>query len=197
MKSSFQYLKRLFRKQRSVVVLDDFFPNLLTGFRVAEYNWYLKHYPRLKIYSTYQDFEAAHAAYAQFFPQYADRVLPYGESSLDNCAFVYMNFLNNAYHFLPALETHGVPFLLTLYPGGGFGLREPESDAKLDLVLGSSLLCGIIATQNVTLEYLKDRGCKVPVHDIYGGAVNPVYFDEINKNTVPDINHNEERCKNG
>lgn len=182
MKSSFHYLKRLFRKRRSVVVLDDFFPNLLTGFRIAEYNWYLKYFPRLKIYSTYSDFEAAHTAYANCYPQYADRVLPYDDSCLDNCAFVYMNFLNNAYHFLPALETHGVPFLLTLYPGGGFGLGEPESDAKLDLILGSSLLCGIIATQNVTLEYLKEKGCKVPVHDLYGVAVNPIYFEGLTQN---------------
>jgi lipopolysaccharide transport system ATP-binding protein len=182
MKSSFQYLKRLFKKRRSVVVLDDFFPNLLTAFRVAEYNWYLESFPRLKIYSTNPNFKTVHAAYAQRYPQYAERVKPYDESSLDDCTFAYMNFLNNAHHFLPALSVHGVPFLMTLYPGGGFGLGEPESDAKLDKVLGSPLLRGIIATQSVTLDYLKTKGCTVPVHDIYGAAINPIYFEGITEN---------------
>lgn len=181
MKSSFQYLKRLFKKQRSVAVLDDCFPNLLTAFRVAEYNWYLDRFPQLKIYSANPDFKTVHAAYAQRYPQYADRVMPYVESSLDDCTFAYMNFLNNAHHFLPALSSHCIPFLMTLYPGGGFGLGEPESDAKLDQVLGSPLLRGIIATQSVTLDYLKAKGCTVPVHDIYGGAMNPVYFEGLTK----------------
>jgi lipopolysaccharide transport system ATP-binding protein len=165
-----------------VAVLDDFFPNLLTAFRVAEYNWYLNRFPRLKVYSTNRDFEVVHKPYADLYPQYAERVLPYDESSLNSCAFVYMNFLNNAYSFLPALTSRGIPFLMTLYPGGGFGLGEPESDEKLDRVLGSALLRGIIATQSVTLKYLEARGCKVPVHDLYGGAVNPIYFDEIYNN---------------
>lgn len=182
MKSSLQYLKQLFKKQRSVAVLDDCFPNLLTAFRVAEYNWYLDRFPQLKIYSTNPDFTAVHAAYAERYPQHADRVKPYEESSLDGCGFVYMNFLNNAHYFLPTLSLHNIPFLMTLYPGGGFGLRDPESDAKLERVLDSPLLCGIIATQSVTLEYLKAKDCKVAVYDIYGGAMNPVYFEDDTKN---------------
>lgn len=182
MKSSFQYLKRLLKKQSSVAVLDDFFPNLLTAFRVAEYNWYLDRFPQLKIFSTNPDFKTAHAAYAKRYPQYANRVRPYDESSLDDCIFAYMVFLNNAHRFLPALSSHSVPFLMTLYPGGGFGLEEPGSDAKLDQVLASPLLRGIIATQSVTRVYLKAKGCTVPVHDIYGATINPIYFEERAKN---------------
>lgn len=185
MKSSYQFLKQFFtnNKERStVVVLDDFFPNLLTGFRVAEYNWYLEQFPRLVIYSTVRNFKVVHAAYAKLYPQFAERVKPYRKSSLDNCAFAYINFLNNAHYFLPALNSHRVPFLMTLYPGGGFGLGEPESDMKLDQILASPMLRGIIVTQKVTLDYLKAKGCKVPVHDIYGVAVNPLYFEGVTKN---------------
>lgn len=182
MMSSFQYLKQFVEKQHSVVVIDDFFPNLLSAFRVAEYNWCLERFPQLKIYSTNPDFKTVHAAYAQRYPQYADRVKPYDESSLDDCAFAYINFLNNVHRFLPALSSHCIPFLMTLYPGGGFGLGEPESDSKLDQILGSPLLRGIIATQSVTLDYLKAKGCTVPVHYIYGGAIHPIYFEGITKN---------------
>ena len=180
--SSFQYLKQFVEKRRSVVVLDDFFPNLLSAFRVAEYNWYLKRFPRLIIYSTNPDFNTVHAVYAQRYPQYADRVKPYVESSLSDCAFAYINFLNNAYHFLPDLSSHCIPFIMTLYPGGGFGLEEAESDAKLDQILGSPLLRGIITTQSVTLDYLKAKGCTVPIHFIYGGVMHPIYFEGITKN---------------
>lgn len=176
MKSSFQYLKRLFNHRKSVAVLDDFFPNLLTAFRVAEYNWYLERFPSLVIYSTNPDFELVHSSYARSYPQYADRVKPYDESSLDDCAFVYMNFLNNAAYFLRALTAKQIPFLMTLYPGGGFGLNEAESDSKLNMVLGSPLLRGIIATQPITLDYLENRNCPVPVHDIYGVAAHPMYL---------------------
>ena len=181
MMSSFQYLKHLVEKRNSVVVLDDFFPNLLSSFRVAEYNWYLEHFPQLKIYSTNPDFKTVYAVYAQNYPQFADRIKPYGDSSLDDCAFAYINFLNNVNYFLPALSSHCIPFLMTLYPGGGFGLGDPESDAKLDKVLASPLLCGIIATQNITLDYLKAKGCTVPVHYIYGGSIHPIYFESISK----------------
>ncbi|PUE54818.1 hypothetical protein B9Z36_12495 [Limnohabitans sp. Rim8] len=189
MKSSLQYLKLLVHERSSVAVLDDFFPNILTAFRVAEYNWYLEHFPQLKIYSTNPDFKTVHTAYAQLYPQYADRVMQYeAEVSLKDCAFVFMNFLNNAYHFLPALTLNCIPFIMTLYPGGGFGLMEPESDAKLDQVLSSPLLRGIIATQSVTLDYLKAKGCTVPIYDIFGGAINPIYFVDETKNKRRLIN---------
>ena len=187
MKSSLEYLKKLFKRHRSIVVLDDFFPNVATAFRVAEYNWYLNCFPQLEIYSTNSDFKAVHAAYAQLYPQYADRVKPFDESSLDGCTLAYMNFLNNAYHFLPVLSSHNIPFLMTLYPGGGFGLGEQESDAKLERVIESPLLRGIIATQNVTIDYLKDKKCKVPVYDIYGAALNPIYFNSNIENRRTSI----------
>jgi len=186
--SSFQHYKQLDNDRHSVAVLDDFFPNLLTAFRVAEFNWYLERFPRLTIYSTHPNFKTVHAAYAQCYPQHADRVRPYNESSLDDCAFAYMIFLNNAHHFLPALNSHNVPFLMTLYPGGGFGLGDPESDEKLDQVLGSPLLRGIIATQSVTLDYLKAKGCTVPIHDIYGGVINSIYFEGVTNNKQTLIN---------
>ncbi len=183
MKLNFHYLKRLFKKERRIAVLDDFFPNLLTGFRVAEYNWYLDRFPKLSVYSTNADFESVHALYAKHYPNYADRVIKFDSSSLTGYSFAYMNFLNNADYFIDALSAHNIPFLMTLYPGGGFALEEPESDEKLDRVINSSLLRGVIATQSVTIDYLKKKNCRVPVHSIYGGGLNPIYFKSLKDNT--------------
>lgn len=164
------------------VVLDDFFPNLLTGFRVAEYNAYLESFPQLEVLSTLGDFWTEHERYAQHYPHLAQRVRPYDAQWLSGCGLAYVNFLNNAAHFLPDLERHGVPFVLTLYPGGGFGLDEPESDAKLAKVLASPLLQALIATQPVTDAYLRrfaaSRGLGLPpIHRIDGVVANPQYFD--------------------
>ncbi len=163
------------------VILDDFFPNLLTGFRVAEYNAHLDVFPGLEVRSCVADFAAEHAAYARQYPGHAARVRPYAASWLAGCRLAYLNFLNNAVHFLPDLEAHRLPFVLTLYPGGGFGLHEPDSDRKLQRVLASPLLQAVIATQPVTADYLRDfavrHGLRLPpLHLIPGVVVSPRYF---------------------
>ena len=166
-----------------LVILDDFFPNLLTGFRVAEYNALLQALPGLQIYSTLPgpDFEARHAEYAQRHPTHAHRILPWRGHCPPHARRAYLNFLNNAVHFLPALEAAQVSFWMTLYPGGGFGLNEDESDRKLLTVLRSPLLAGVTVTQPVTQDYLtrlaKANGLRVPpLHRIDGVVVSPEYF---------------------
>lgn len=163
------------------LVLDDFFPNLLTGFRVAEYNAHLQSFPQLSVLSSVGDFALQHTQYAEHYPEHANRVRPYASGWLAGAGLAYINFLNNAHQFLPALQQHQVPFVLTLYPGGGFGLHEPDSDAKLAAVLTSPLLQAIIVTQPITQDYLQrfaaERGLVlVPLHRIDGVVANPLYF---------------------
>jgi glycosyltransferase involved in cell wall biosynthesis/tetratricopeptide (TPR) repeat protein len=175
-------------------IVDDFFPNLLTGFRVAEYNAQMEAFPYLDVYSTLPDFDAHHEAYARKYPQFAARVRPYSANALAGCSLAYLNFLNNAACFLADLERNAVPFVLTLYPGGGFYLDEPGSDQKLLRVLGSSLLKGVIVTQPITEKYLKrlasGRGLRMPpIHRIIGGVVNPLYFsDQAARPPRPEAN---------
>jgi lipopolysaccharide transport system ATP-binding protein len=166
---------------RQWVILDDFFPNLLTGFRVAEYNAHLHAFPQMRVLSSLPDFSAQHASYAALYPDLANRVQHYSPDWLQGCELAYINFLNNAVLYLPALEQHGIPFVLTLYPGGGLGLNEPESDAKLAQVLASKLLQAIIVTQAVTESYLRSFAQQQqlhlpPLHRIDGLVVNPLYF---------------------
>ena len=174
------------------LVLDDFFPNLLTGFRVAEYNAHLQAFPQISILSSLGDFAQQHAPYTRLYPDLATRVRPYAPGWLAGAGLAYINFLNNAHQFLPALQQHRLPFVLTLYPGGGFGLNEPESDAKLAAVLASPLLQAIIVTQSVTQDYLQrfaaERGLILPpLHRIDGVVVNPLYFDPDVAPPVPAL----------
>lgn len=188
MKFALRLLRRGAGGRPRISVLDDFFPDVLTGFRVAEYNWYLARFPTLNVLSTNPGFGVAHANYAALYPEHADRVMPYDESILDGCGFAYMNFLNNVHGFLPDLERRGIPFLFTLYPGGGFGLNDPESDAKLERVLASRQFRGVTATQPVTVDYLAARVDNAMIHDLNGGCINPTYFtnEDTATRTVPE-----------
>ena len=178
-------LARVFRSERpraigSIVVLDDFFPNLYSGFRIAEYNAYLERYPNLTVRSTSPEFAAAHKIYAERYPSLAPRVQPFEPSTLPDAQLAYFMFLHNAHAFLPLLEAAHLPFAFTLNPGGSFGLKSAASDAMLDPILASPLLRQIVATQKITRTYLRDRG--VPPEQItliYGGVMNPRYVDTI------------------
>lgn len=169
-------------RRARLVVLDDFFPNLLTGFRIAEYNAYLARWPALQILTTQPHFAACHTQYAARYPQWAPRVRPFEEAALAGAALAYLNFLNNAVQFLPALQARALPFLLTLYPGGGFGIDEADSDDKLRRVLASPLLRGLVVTTPVIARYLgefaqRESIALPPVTQIAGVVVNPLYFD--------------------
>lgn len=167
------------------LILDDFYPNLLTGFRVAEYNAYLKQFSRGRILSTLPEFPIHHAALAEACgTEIAEKVVMYEPGWLAGVGLIYLNFLNNADTFLPELEKRNIPFILTLYPGGGFCLEDPVSDSKLLRVLRSPLLKALIVTQPVTAAYVTATVARyqLPLPDmtlIPGVVVAPIYFPPL------------------
>jgi lipopolysaccharide transport system ATP-binding protein len=183
-----QLLRRFFGKEKSqIIILDDYFPNVLTGFRVAEYNAYLAAFPDLKIYSTYPDFQAAHSKYSITYPHFSQRISPYNASVTSKTKLVYINFLNNAHRFLDDLEKNHTPFILNLYPGGGFDLNDEISDDKLKRVLSSKLLRHVITTQSVTTDYLKRFTTCCPVTEIYGVVIDSsIPSDAVNRSNERD-----------
>lgn len=169
--------------QPGLLILDDFFPNLLTGFRVAEYNALMERCGTVRVASCVEDFEPQHAAYAAHYPALAARVQRFDPSAAPRPGeLVYLNFLNNALRYLPWIERHGLPFALTLYPGGGFGIGAPDSDHGLKRVLASPQLRHVITTQPITEAYLREfavqHGLSLPPCTAIGGGVaNAMYFD--------------------
>lgn len=155
----------------NAVILDDYFPNLLTGFRVAEYNALLESMPGLGIMSINNDFHRVAEEYFERYPQYRERIRPFDQIGLLGVKLAYITFLNNANTFLPYLEYFGIPFVLQLYPGGGLGLYNPESDAKLDRICNSPLLRRVITTQTITEDYLRERYAgRVPTELVFGAV---------------------------
>jgi glycosyltransferase involved in cell wall biosynthesis len=166
-----------------LVLVDDIFPNLIASSRVAEYNACLERLPAARVLSSAPDFAEQHAAYGLLYPQLAPRVLPVDASALIGCDLAHVNLLDNADRFLPRFEQHAIAFALTLYPGGGFGIGAPDSEAKLKRVLSSPLLKLLITTEPITTDYVREfaasRRLSLPrLQEIRGVVIDPLYFSE-------------------
>lgn len=149
----------LSRRRRSLLILDDFFPNLLTAFRIAELNCLLRRFPDALVFSTQPD-PSAFVEYTAVYPDLGSRVRPFHPHRRLRASAGYFVFLNNAFAHVARFERERIPFVLELYPGGGLQLADSTSDAKLRRVLGSPMFRRVIVTQRVTRDYLvQQRFC--------------------------------------
>jgi glycosyltransferase involved in cell wall biosynthesis len=175
------------RNNKKLVILDDYFPNVKTGFRVAEYNYYLNKYPNCEIYSLNSNFHNNLREYESCFPQFKNRVKQFDANDCANynCSLFYTVFISNAYNFLPVFEMNNTPFVFELYPGGRLGLNDPVSDRMLFTVCKSPLLKKILVTQKITFDYIIEKGyaAKDKVELVYGAVTDSKYFEmnHVNK----------------
>lgn len=157
------------------LVLDDHFPVLSSGFRVAEFTQLMRAGLVDSVLTTMGPFESTLAPFAEQYRDLADRVLPFDAGLLDGYGQAYVIFLNNAHFYLEHLERAQLPFILTLYPGGGLDGSD-ESRAKLDRVLGSPLLRRVITTQPHVSAMVRRDYPGVEEVQLTGLFVNDLYF---------------------
>jgi glycosyltransferase involved in cell wall biosynthesis len=146
-------------QKNKIIILDETFPNMASGFRIAEYSYYLKNYENSEVYSYIPSpyFEQYKNEYEKYYPDLAHRVHQFNPNADFSCSLFYMIFLKNAYMFLPIIEQYKIPFIFTLYAGGDFYLNDPQSDAKLSKVCKSPYLKKIIVNQKIGYEYLVSK----------------------------------------
>ena len=170
-------------REVSLLILDTGFPHPISRFRFEEFCSYLAHFADSMVLSTGTDFPAFQETrsldtiiheFERAHPEFKFRtqVTTY---HIDNytAKLAYCTFLNIAYSFLEALEKKRIPFVFTLYPGGGFEINQESSDCKLRRVLGSAQFRKVIVTQTITYEYLvKNHFCtEDEIEFIYGGVM--------------------------
>jgi glycosyltransferase involved in cell wall biosynthesis len=169
------------RQRRRLVILDDIFPHLLSAFRIAEYNAYLANYSDTVVYSTAASFRAIGETrsfcevvneYTNCYSMFKGKALEFDSQRSLQGQFAYFVFLQNARTFLEVLERDQLPFVFTLYPGGGFKLNQDDSDATLRRVCSLPNLQKVITTQKISHDYLIDRQFLSPekVEFIYGAV---------------------------
>ena len=140
-----------------LLILDDFFPNQLSGFRIAEFNTLFRTFPLATCATVAPDFPRSMPSYARRYPEFADRVASFLGTIPDGTDIAYCVGLNTVEFYRPFLEMQGIPFVLELYPGFGFRLDDRQSDRLLDRAVSSPCFRKVIATQTVTLEYIQRR----------------------------------------
>lgn len=159
------HLAGLFRRAAPfrLAVVDDLFPQRISGFRFEEYGCYLDAMPGVSIHTNGQalglvgetrPIEAVIAEHVIAHPRHLGRVLPLGGDAFPEADAYYTIFLNNIAQYVEAIERTGKPFAFTLYPGGGFGVDDAVSDKKLRRVCASPAFRQVIVTQPIARDYL-------------------------------------------
>ena len=166
------------------LIVDDLFPHPGSAFRYAEYNALLQGFQNGRVLCTGAGLHWAGkeglrellVQYKREFPQFSGQVSLHEPNSSYNCKVLYGIFLGNATSYLqPIAETHRLPFVFTLYPGGMFGLDNPDSDASLRRVLASPYFRKVIVTQKITYDYLLAKEfCPPESIEYIFGAVFPL-----------------------
>jgi glycosyltransferase involved in cell wall biosynthesis len=185
-------LKAFFSKQRFVnglykndlFIYDDIFPHPISGFRYEEFKILLNNFKKSKIFveplsypalKTDIKFHKTHIADLNVkFPLLKNKFVQENKFVNINTKLFYCVFLTNIFHNLEWLEKYKIPFVFTLYPGGGFQIEDLISDQKLRRVLSSPQFRKVIVTQLFTKDYLiKNNFCEANKVEYVFGCVVP------------------------
>ncbi len=212
-KGFFQIIKLLFCKnyfipyrgikKYDILVFDDIFPHPISGFRFEEFTFLLNYFrwskiivepTAYKIVNTSVENHSKHIHEFESQFNLMNRIkLRKGFVNINTRVF-YCIFLHNISRNLPWLERYRVPFIFTLYPGGGFKLEDTVSDNELKKVCESPMFRKVIVTQQITYDYLIEKkicnpenikfifGCVVPQISMIKDLTNKKSF-LINKTT--------------
>lgn len=172
------FIQKFFKKNppHRLAIIDDSIPNNNPfGFRNYEFNLILKALPSADIWTMSVTFPGKEAwfrhsygqeykawkqnkkAYLKHYPENKSRLHWLNPKKSYTFDLAYSIFLCTTYTLLPFYEKNQIPFVFVLYPGGGFGLNNPSSDAMLRKICQSPYFKGVICTQPVTYQYLLDK----------------------------------------
>jgi glycosyltransferase involved in cell wall biosynthesis len=170
------------RSAPELVIFDDFYPHPFSAPRFAELTGYLTAFPgagvhtsgsSLPIVGIEMSVSRLIEIHLRSFPEHRSRIHPFEAGNPLRGKVLYSIFLNNINVILDVVNRDHLPFIFTLYPGGGFKLNMPDSDEKLRRVFGSPYFRAVIVTQPVARDYIVDRRfCATDrIRMIYGGLL--------------------------
>ncbi len=155
------YYKYFDTRKTKLLVLENHFPYRLGVWRYVELTAYLKTYETL-VYSLYYKFSSKKEGsklISQFEKETAiyNKVFKYDKCKSIKADLCYFLFQNNGSAFIDHIERLKIPFVFTLYPGGGLNLKDLDSRNRLKRLLASPYFKEVIVTQNITKQYLLDH----------------------------------------
>lgn len=213
MQHRLRYLLLPGTKQYDLVIIDDYIPNAVAGFRGSEFSYLMKEIPNSALFSiigskidgrkdyqyfnikSNEQFNKSKEAFTKVFDVKDEQVNPFHGWTKINSKLIYIVFLTNAYYLIDYLEKRGIKFILELYPGGNFcTVTEGPAYEQLKRVLGSPMLEKVIVTQKNSLQFVLDNNlcAREKVTFIYGVILSEDFLDlppkqimyPLQKNTV-------------
>jgi glycosyltransferase involved in cell wall biosynthesis len=185
-----------------LIIFDDIVPSQFSPFRTVEYSHLLWFFNSALVSTQGWHTWIENAPFDEqraSFPvdvETRSRIVSFDQLETLAGKLGYVTFLTNAHRLLPTFTRANLPFMLQLYPGGGFQIDRPESDAMLRAVVDSPLCRGIITTQTITADYLRKLGvADERIHPVYGGVFdshNDFLFDA--KLTYPERKQTLDLC---
>ena len=194
--------KKIFKDRFSLIVFDDVFPSKYSPFRYEEYLEYMKNIENVYVFSTGttlkalkedRSLEEVIKEFENENPIFKDRVIKLTNDNLNRLdeiknkvaiiTFI-QNVQNKSYDNLAVMEKYNIPFIFTLYPGGGFKLNDEECDNKIRRICSSKCFKKVIVTQKKTYEYLLQNNlCPKDKIELIYGIVTP---EEILNNNIKE-----------
>lgn len=190
----------------SIVVIDWMFPQMMPmGFRNMEINGLMDKMTNFNSYTmcpmapgveawfdhsygiTKEAFNANRNEYLKIYPKNVNRLKYINPNNKYQFKLAYSYFLAETYILLPFYEKNDIPFVFTLYPGGGFGLSNKSSDLMLQKIFTSKCFRKVIVTQKVTFEYLLTKKlCPLDkIEYLFGGYVQFLNGEALPKKYYP------------
>jgi glycosyltransferase involved in cell wall biosynthesis len=169
-----------------LIVIDGAFPNKLSGFRYGEFSGYLNNMDNILIIATqtdwgfFKDYRSIDLVIQEAIvenPKWNYKILPesiVGVNVLEHIKFklLYFVFLSKLKYLEEKynLLNSKIPFIFTLYPGGGFSVNHSETNTLLKQISNSPNFKGFITTQKFTTDYLINNKIapKDKINFIYG-----------------------------
>jgi glycosyltransferase involved in cell wall biosynthesis len=173
-------------QQTDLLIIDDILPSDFSPFRTLEYSHYLSFFDSALLSLEGWHLWVANDSFAELAESsplaaaHPERVLRFEDGADIAARLAYVTFLGNAQRLLPYFKARSLPFILQLYPGGGFEVNQDATDKSLREVLLCDLCRGVIVTQTLTRDYIQDKIGVDPakVTMVFGGVFDSrVNFD--------------------
>lgn len=168
----------------SVAIIDTIFPHSMSGFRYQEFSSILNEIPNSVVYTTGEDvkilgndtIDELLVTYKRNNPEMANRIFFLKDENVICAKLLYCTFLSIAYYKLICYaEKYKIPFIFTLYPGGGLALGTEKGDKMLKRVFDSPWFYKVIVTQDNIYKYLLEKGfCQEEQIELIFGVVMPL-----------------------
>lgn len=154
---------RIGKHQFDLIIFDNFLPSRLSPWRSFEFSEYLEIYKNSKIilstgnyrnYSLGESFTKNKNYLVKEYPNFKIKLRKIFLFENVNTRLFYCLFFNNISANFEFLKRKNIPFMFTLYPGGGFEINNESINNRLKEICSAQNFKGIIVNQSFIKKYL-------------------------------------------